>query len=360
MASCHRPAVALLAFLVALTIGCSSSSHTASPATPAFTPIKAPECIGRTAGAFVAQNDPPLVPHFPSMPNTGFYLVVRYLGEDSIAGAPAFDYSAVTGLAVPEPRAAWQRARTDDATPATSSAFQLHCEDAGSYLDTATFAWRDVVGGGPHAVFGFAFNDPPPQPLFDASPGTEFVIQASAEIPWFRTTLPAATLSTPGPLGQVNLFAYFRDRRSARVFGLVLGLFDSRYGAAGTYEPYVSHDTYTPFVSQPLGGASPYVMRPAESHSFSGLPWSGLRLFRGRMTREGFARAAADVNAWCREHRAYRFCDAPSPGADAFSADPLDYEVTDFGVLHEVLKGVPGGDLGMGLHVSGLGLWNAR
>ncbi len=355
-----RTGAALALGAAALSLGCSSSSHSSGPAALEYTPIKAPECIADTAGAFVTQNTPPVVPHFPSMPNTGYYLVVRYLGEDSIAGSPGYDWSSVTGLPVPEPRSRWQRARTDDATPGTSSAFQLHCTDAGSFLDTATFPWRDIVGGGPHTVYGFAFNTPAPQPLFDASPGTQFVIQANAEVPWLRTTVPGATLATPGPLGQVNLFAYFRDRRSAKVFGLILGIFDSRYGATGLPESRIDHDTYTPYLSQPLGSPSAWVARPAESQAFSGLPWTGLRLFRGMVTQERFARAIADVNAWCRAHRSLRYCDAASTDADAYSADPLDYEVTDFGVLHEVLRGSAGGDIAMGLHVSDVGLWNAR
>lgn len=360
--------------VVTVAIGCSSASGPSGSSGPVLTPIKGPECIADASRAFIAQNVEPTVPVFPSMPNEGFYLVVRYLGERSISGSPGFDFGRfpadwpaasnrglpITGLTVPQPRAAWQRAASDDATPDTSSAFQLHCTDAGSWLNTATFARRDIVGGGPHAVYGFAFNNPPPQPPFDRSAGTEFVLQANVEVPWFRISLPPAVTVTTAPIGQVSFFAYFRDRTTRKVFGLIVGIFDNRYGADGLYDAYVAHDTQTPYVSQPLAGASPYVVRAPESQSFTGVAWSGPRFFRARLPQDRFLRAVADVNAWCREHRAMRYCDAPSAEAAAFSVDPLDYEVTDIGVLHEVFRGVPEGDLAMGVHVSDFGAWNLR
>ncbi len=372
----------LTLFFLAVAAGCGGGGSTSGTVTggpppgsgtPVLTAIQAPECIPDTAGAFVTQNVEPAVPLHPNMPNRGYFLVVRYLGEDAIAGAPAFDFGRfpadwpdaalrgqpVTGLTVPEPRAAWQRARTADATPATSSAFQLACRDAGSYLDTGTFPRRDVVGGGPHAIYGFSFNDPPPQPVFDALPATEFVLQASVEIPSFRTRIPSGATLTQPPIGQAALFAYFKDRTTGKAIGLLAALFDNRYAPGEAYVAYVGHDTQTPFVSSPLG-AGTYLTPAADSLSFGGQPWAGLRPARMRLTQANFTRILADVNAFCRDRRALRGCDAPSAGADAYSASPLDYDITDFGLLHEVFPGIPSGDLAMGLHASSLGAWRSR
>ena len=355
--------------------GSTSGSVTTPPPAPVLTAIKAPECVADPARAFVTQNVEPVSQVYPTMPNEGYYLVVRYLGGDSIAAAPAFDYGRypadwpvaalrgqpITGLTVPEPRAAGQRARTADATPDTSSAFQLACADAGSYLDTATFPRRDVIGGGPHAVYGFAFNNPSPQPVFETSLPGDFILQASLEIPRLRVTVPAGTALTFEPVGQVSLFAYFRERTTRKVFALLVAIFDNRFGTADPYAPFVAHDTQTPFASQPLGSsAAPYFLREGDSQSFTGTPWAGLRPFRARLTQQHFARIVADVNAWCRDHRSQRFCDAPSADAPAFSASPFDYEITDFGMLHEVFPGRPAGDLAMGVHVSSLGAWRLR
>lgn len=376
-----KSAWALAVIVAASAAGCSggggstSGSVTTPPPAPVLTAIKAPECVADPARAFVTQNVEPVAQVYPTMPNEGYYLVVRYLGSDSIAASPAFDYGRypadwpvaalrgqpITGLTVPEPRTAGQRARTADATPDTSSAFQLACADAGSYLDTATFPRRDVIGGGPHAVYGFAFNNPTPQPVFETSLPGDFILQAGLEIPRLRVTVPAGTALAFEPVGQVSLFAYFRDRTTRKVFALLVAIFDNRFGAADPYVPFVAHDTQTPFASQPLGSsAAPYFQREGDSQAFTGTPWAGLRPFRARLTQSQFARIVADVNAWCRDHRSQRFCDAPSADAPAFSASPFDYEITDFGMLHEVFPGRPAGDLAMGVHVSSLGAWRLR
>ncbi len=55
-----RTGAALALGAAALSLGCSSSSHSSGPAALEYTPIKAPECIADTAGAFVTQNTPPV------------------------------------------------------------------------------------------------------------------------------------------------------------------------------------------------------------------------------------------------------------------------------------------------------------
>ena len=37
-----------------------------------------------------------------------------------------------------------------------------------------------------------------------------------------------------------------------------------------------------------------------------------------------------------------------------------DYEITDFGVIHEISGGGPYGNLSMAVHIYGLGAWNFR
>jgi hypothetical protein len=360
--------------VVALTFGSSMTATAADPYNSHFTPIKAPECITNATAAFVAENITPAYPPHPSLPNESFFLVVRYLGEDSIAGAPGFDFSrvpanygwppfrgnALTGFAVPEPKASWQRAKGADADLDSSSAFQLYCAHAGMFINTWTFPKKDIVGGGPHAIYGYSFNNPPPPSVFDGDPRTDFVLQASVEIPWFVAFPPDVPFIAVEPVGQLVLFAYFRDRSSGKVFGLLLAIFDNRYGSTGLYEPFVSHDTSTPFVSQPLGGPSTYSRLSPYSGSFTGIPWTGLRFYRGHVTQEQFSRAIADVNAYCGKHGSLRYCDALPGTSRAFSRDPLDYEITDFGVLHEVFLGLPAGNLSMAVHVFDVGAWTAR
>ena len=339
-----------------------------------FTPIMAPECVTDPSTSFFVENVAPAIPPHPSLPSEHFYLVVRYLGDDAIAAAPNFDFSrfpddyawppgrgrALTGLAVPEPKSAWQRATHAASDLDSSSAFQLHCYDAGSFINSWTFPSQTLVGGGPHSIFGFSFNNPPPPAIFDGNPQTDFVLQASIEIPWFASWPDTSVDAQFDPVGQVNLFAYFRDRSTGKLFALLLAIYDNRARTLDGYPPFVAHDGATPFVSTPLATRATYATLSPYSSAYTGLAWTGVRFFRGHVSQNQFRKAIDDINAYCQSNRAARFCAADPRTGTAFGLDPVDYEITDFGVLHEIVLGGPHGNLSMGIHVYGLGAWNAR
>ena len=111
------------------------------------------------------------------------------------------------------------------------------------------------------------------------------------------------------PIGQVNLFAYFRDTTTGKTFALLLAVFDNRFAANPTYVSFVLHDGATPFVSMPLNDSAAYATLSPYSSTFTGVPWTGLRFFRAHVTPEGFRRALSDINAYCRAHPAQRYCD---------------------------------------------------
>ncbi len=336
------------------------------------TELKAPDCVQETSSAFFSQNVQQTEPIHPVLPVSNFYLLVRYLGENAIEAAPAFDFSRLpddygdrslrglplTNLRVPDPKSTWQRANRADATMDDSSAFQIHCFDAASFINTWTFPQRSIEGGGPHAIYGYSFNDPPPPPIFDAHPGTDFVLQASIEIPWYAQWPDATVLDQPN--GQVNLFAYFRDRYTTKTFALLLAVFDNRFAANPTYRSFVAHDGGTPFVSMPLNGSAAYATLSPYSSVFTGMPWTGLRFFRAHVTQENFRHALADINAYCAGHAEARYC-YPAPLIwTAYSPAVQNYELTDFGVIQEISRGGPAGNVAMAVHVYDLGAWNFR
>ena len=184
----RKAALAILVVSLGTPIDASAASLSAST----FTPIKAPECITDPSTAFFSENVAPAVPPHPSLPSEHFYIVARYLGDDAIAAAASFDYSrfpvdyawppargeAITGFSVPDPKPVWQRAHSFTATMDTSSAFQIYCRDAGSFINTWTYPPQTITGGGAHTIYGYSFNNPPPPAIYDASPGTDFVLQA--------------------------------------------------------------------------------------------------------------------------------------------------------------------------------------
>ena len=267
---------------------------------------------------------------------------------------------ALTGLSVPEPRDAWQRASHADATVDDSSAFQLHCYDAGSFLNTWTFPYDlSITGGGPHSIYGYSFYDASTPPIYDSNPATDFVLQASVEIPWFAAWSEPLAPPGGGPIGQVNLFAYFRERLSGKIFALLLAIFDNRFAAKPPYAPFVAHDGAAPFVSTPIAANAKYVTLSPGSSTFTGKTWTGLRFFRVHVTQDNFRQALADINAYCQAQPAQRFCGTSTPTGNAFSPVVGDYQITDFGVIHEL--GVnPNEELSMGVHIFDLGAWNFR
>lgn len=164
------------------------------------TALKGPDCITDASRSFFSQNIQPAEPPHPTLPIGRYYMIVRYLGAASISAPAAPDFGhfpqsyawppvrgmALTGLSVPDPKDAWQRASHADATLDDSSAFQLHCYDAGSFINTWTFPDDlSISGGGPHSIYGYSFYDAQTPPIYDGNPGTDFVLQASVEIPWF-------------------------------------------------------------------------------------------------------------------------------------------------------------------------------
>jgi hypothetical protein len=336
--------------------------------------LKAPDCLQDVSGAFFSQNDQQTEPIHPVLPVSNFYLLVRYLGDNAIGAAPSFDFARfpdtygdpsirgwpLTNLSVPGPKSSWQRASRPDATMDNSSAFQVHCFDAASFINTWTFSPRSIEGGGPHAIYGYSFNSPPPPAIFDGNPATDFVLQASIEIPWFARWTDPAALASEQPIAQVNLFAYFRDRYTGKTFALLLAIFDNRVAASPTYPSFVAHDGGTPFVSMPLNNSAVYATLSPYSSTYVGVPWVGLRFFRAHVTQDNFRRALADINVYCGTHSAARSC-GPAPLIwTAYSSRLQDYELTDFGVIHEISRGSPGGNLSMAVHVYGLGAWNFR
>lgn len=335
-------------------------------------PLMAPECISDPARAFVLDNVTRYTPPHPTLPLDHYYMIVRHLGERAIEGRPAFDFSRIpasygweavrgtplTGLAVPEPRDTWQRGNAGSADLDSSSAVQLHCTHAGSFINTWTFPHRPVYGGGPHTIYGYSFNDPPPPAIFGGREGSEFVLQAGVEIPWFLARPDPAQPPDSLTVGQVSLFVYLRDRRSRRTFAMLFGIYDNRFaGQSNAYAPAVMHDGATPFLSFPIGTGEPYAGASPYSAAFTGDTWSGLRFFRVHIGQSHLRSVLDDINAYCSARPGLRYCGRVPALEGAFSTEVHDYELTDFGVLHEVFRGTADDQLSMGVHVDSLGAW---
>lgn len=99
--------------------------------------------------------------------------------------------------------------------------------DYKSKIDVSDREYVDVVGGGPHSILT-RFSDDVIVPLV-----------FSGNLSWEH--------SGDG-VSQVSAFMYVKD--ATKTGAIVLNLKDSRFS---TYQPFVGHDTFTPFVSIPPG-----------------------------------------------------------------------------------------------------------
>ncbi|MGA9828692.1 MAG: hypothetical protein WBQ57_10235, partial [Rhodanobacteraceae bacterium] len=331
------------------------------------TPIKAPDCLQASDMQHFFYAWDAAAMYYPPLPQDRFFLVVRHMGVNSISSLPAYDFGTfdddypyppyrglpVTGLSVPDPKSTWQRARISTATVDTASAFQAHCYDVGSFINSWTYAYEDLVNGGVHALLGYRFSDPPP--VFDSNPATDFGLQGSFAVPWVSTWSDTTQEPPITPVGQVSLYAYFEDMASQQLFAYILLIYDNRYpDTSSPYEPTIRHDGSVPFVSRPIDSNPRYATLSPYSAVFIGRKWSRLKFFRMHITQANFSDAIADINGFCAVHRSDDNC------RYVFSANVLRYRLVSFGVLHEIAQRTPDNNISMGVHMYGVGAWNFR
>jgi len=338
------------------------------------TPLKAPDCIADASQSFFADDVPQSELQHVITPAGRFYAIGRYLGASDALFTTDYDFGRfddaypipalrglpLTGMKLAGDVRAAQRTWQPDGDADTSSALQLQCDEFGSYINTWTFPYRALVGEGPHAVYGYDFPAGLAPPLYDADPATDVVLEADVEIPWLATFAdPAAPLPIP-PIGQVTLFFYALDRVSGKPLAVLIEIFDNRYTTLRYPEPRAMHDTEVPFLSIPLNPVATFATPNPKSSYFTGTPWSGLRLFSVRVTQAQFRSGIAAINALCGDHRDYAWCEAQFVDGSAYSDDVSRYDLTSFGLLHEVFGTDDRNHLSMGVHAKGLGMWRLR
>jgi hypothetical protein len=349
--------------------GSSPAPGEPPPAVKTLTAIQGPECIADTSGRWVtaltqAQGDA------PAGPGGKFFMAVRYVHAidtpitsnfGHLGGLPVTNYDPEAGSAAKD-YGRWQRGKVDGNASATSG-FQMKCDDAGSYIDTATFARQSIVGAGPHSAYFYDFRDPADAlslvklpAAFGSDADTDLVLQARVEVPSLQRSGPPDNPPTGAlAIAQLSLGAYLRDTVSGKLFAYAVMIYQN----APQETPQVAQDEEVAYVSTPTQ-TNEFITMSADSAGYSSDTWSGLRLYRVHIPRAKFAHALTRVNAFCAapENRERPFC---RPGADnrAFSLDPANYQLVAFGMLHEVFNG-PDHRIASGVHYKEVGAYRAR
>ncbi|MDY7227841.1 hypothetical protein [Hyalangium rubrum] len=355
-----RLAAALVSCALFMTV---TPAHSADVYNSQFTAIAAPECImdWDITGRFkvrLTQNEP-----YPAPTLNRFEMAVRYIHDVNtpittnfghLGTLPVTNYNPETPYSTDWWR--WQRGKLNtDAN--TTSGFQLKCADVGSFINTWTFPYQTIIGGGPHTAYGYTFIDPQLSPAsiyyapqaFDWNPATDLMLQFHAEMPLFLRWGPPDNPGT-GDLGvaQLSMFLYLYDTTSGKILAYVLGVYDNR----SSWSPQVLHDSQVPFLTTPWQ-TNEYITVSPYSQTFRTHTWTGLQFFRLHIPQSKFLLAVTKLNEYCTQHPTAANCNL------LFSNNPQSYKVMSFGVLHEVFRG-PNNQVSSGIHFSEAGLYYAR
>jgi hypothetical protein len=332
-----RPVLAFL--LLAPLCAAAADLYNGTP-----TAIVEPECIEDAAASLFAGGEPPA---------DRFAVVVRHMGDDAVDVPTSIDFGTLgaiplTNLHVPAPRESWQRARTAEDANYTS-AFQVHCADAGLFINAWRFAPEALIDEGPHAAYGFAFSDPPR--AFDGNPDTNLVIQTELEVPWVYKPQGAG-------IAQTYFQIRFYDTTTGRFLQMTMLLHDTAGTDFPPYADYARNDSL--FVATPATTTS-VVTRSPYSAAPSARVWTGLRFFRSQITPTNFRAAVALANSFCAGRPDVPDC-VILPGTPApLSETPEDYRIAEFALITELFNAdTDRNGLSVGLHLRALGLYNFR
>jgi hypothetical protein len=280
--------------------------------------LSAPDCA--SPGNIIAEAAP--------APPNATHMRVQYMGDpgtdelrNEVANIVSWDVGQYTGLHTDE----WvQRGYRSQGPPASANAFQLACDSAGFFINTATFSHTvPIFGAGPSASVARRLE--PGLPAF-TGPASTLMLEARIAMPWVYTPTPPTGEGT----AQVSLAYYAQDETSGATFAHVIGVFDNRDVSLAGNAEIVGHDGEVAFAGSPLldafpdGHAVEFVrVSPHSARMRFVNPWSEPAFFRAEIPYETFRRLLQRLKS----------------SLPSMSTEPMDYRIILFGVLGEVVPG---------------------
>lgn len=216
-------------------------------------------------------------------------MFIRHMGETAVDNDVTWDASVYTGFKPVGSLSKYQRGEYDQGPPSGTNAYQLQGYSAGCMLNTWSFNWIPVAGGGPQCAVQHYWDTsletvPKPWTVDDAS----LTVQFNHKIPWYAKFGTSQNLA----VAQVNMIIYLRDGNEKDI-AIVIGIFDPR----GAYQEYVSDDGYSAYVSSPLLDGGRYITKSPYSHSHMSTTFSDSKFARVHITGENLDNIIQDVNA---------------------------------------------------------------
>lgn len=219
-------------------------------------------------------------------------LFVRHMGEAAIDNKVTYNVGKYTGLSLGED---YQFGEKDIANFGTSAA-QMKGYSTGCMINTFTFDYKKVEGGGPNCAYQYMWDTalataPRPWSIDDA----ELVLRMKHKIPQYYKPVGHPAVVSIGrnkAVGQSS-FGIVLEHPNGHKIVFVVNLFDPR----GTYKENKAHDTYNTFVSSPLEDGTRFVTKGNDSASFTSSTFRDERTFQVHVTEQNLQNVIDEVNA---------------------------------------------------------------
>ena len=270
-------------FLLALAVFLSSVTYGAFPCDGILVPILEPQSVTNIDN-HIQDHDNIYAPY------DKIALLARWMGHNAVDNSATWNVSNRTGFTPVSPIGDYQRCAIN-ATDYT--AFQMQGTSVGMFINTYTFPWQDIIGGGPNV--NYVYNWSVTRPIFSVTPDSSFVMQMDAKLPWVDR--PDAGSHPNSCVTQLTMTLAFKQVGTNKCLNWVVLLYDPRGGSSMNYENVMS-DTYVTFISTSLSEGRNYITRGCNSNVTQSTPWSDWKYFRFHITRQNMINSLNAANTF--------------------------------------------------------------
>ena len=233
-------------------------------------------------------------------------LIIRWMGSTAADNAATWGVNYFTGFTPASPVGNYQRCSVN-ANPYT--AFQMQGYGTGMFMNTYSFPWQNIIGGGPNTNYIYQWSS---YPTVFTSTDASFAIQMTAKMPWVYR--PNAGSRPNSCVPQLSMTFAFNQTGTNKMLNWVVLIYDPRGGSYMNYEN-VQWDAYNQqaFISTSLSEGRSYITRGCGSNVTRSTTWSDPKYFRAHVTWNNLINAANAANSFI--------------GSGYYSTNPADYKL---------------------------------
>jgi len=253
----------------------------------------------------------------PYPPENKIALIIRWMGSTAADNAATWGVNYYTGFTPASPVSSYQRCSVN-ANPYT--AFQMQGYGTGMFVNTYSFPWQSITGGGPNVNYVYKWSSSSYPTVF-TSTDASFAIQMNAKMPWVYR--PNAGSHPNSCVPQLSMTFAFNQTGTNKMLNWVVLLYDPRGGSYMNYEN-VQWDAYNQqaFISTSLSEGRSYITRGCGSNVTRSTTWSDSKYFRAHVTWNNMIAAANAANSFI--------------GSSYYSTNPAAYKLVTVRAMLEI------------------------